>query len=96
MCRLVSLLLLFMPVLAVAQGWPVWGGKPSGTRYSALQQINADNIDDLQIAWQVRTGTIAKYAADVNKFAGFQANPILTPIEAGQSLVLCTPFTISS
>lgn len=92
MRRLAFLLLLFMPVAVVAQGWPVWGGNPGGTRYSALKEINADNVDDLQIAWQVRTGAIAKHAPDVNKFAGFQANPILTPVEAGQSLVLCTPF----
>ena len=92
MVRLSFLLLCALPVAVNAQGWPVWGGNPAGTRYSALEQINASNVDELEIAWQVRTGAMANHSEAANKFAGFQANPILTPPEAGQLLVLCTPF----
>ncbi len=86
------LLLCCLPFALQAQDWPVWGGSPSGTRYSELDQINQDNVDDLQIAWQVQTGALAKHGVEAGIMAGFQANPILTPPAAGQSLVLCTPF----
>ncbi|MDP6436962.1 MAG: pyrroloquinoline quinone-dependent dehydrogenase [Gammaproteobacteria bacterium] len=91
MIRLLLLLLLF-PCALHAQEWPVWGGNPEGTRYSALDQVNADNVDDLEIAWQIRTGSLDKYGVELSKTVGFQANPILTPPAAGRSLVLCTPF----
>ena len=32
--------------------WPVYGGDPGHTRYSALDQIDASNADDLEIAWR--------------------------------------------
>ena len=31
--------------------WPVVAGNPAGTRYSALKQINASNVNQLQVAW---------------------------------------------
>ncbi len=76
----------------VAQEWSVWGGDPGGARYSALNQINVDTIDDLEIAWQVQTGAVEKYPEIANLFAGFQVNPILLPENAGRHLILCTPF----
>jgi quinoprotein glucose dehydrogenase len=33
-------------------GWPYWGGTREFNRYSSLDQINADNVADLQIAWR--------------------------------------------
>ncbi len=90
-----TLLLVAAPIAVAADGgWPVWGGNSAGTRYSDLDQINPSNVDELEIAWQTRTGALAENDAAVNKFAGFQANPILTPVAAGQSLVLCTPFDV--
>ena len=32
--------------------WPYWGGDAGSTRYSALDQINKDNAQDLEIAWR--------------------------------------------
>ena len=75
-----------------AQEWATWGGDPGGSRYSPLDQINTDNVDDLEIAWQVRTGAVEKYSEIANTFAGYQVNPILLPEEAGRHLVICTPF----
>lgn len=86
------LLIFFLPCALQAQDWPVWGGNSAGTRYSALEQINTDNVDDLEIAWQIQTGALDKYGVDAGMNAGFQVNPILTPDAAGRSLVLCTPF----
>lgn len=34
--------------------WPVWGGDPGATRYSALDGIDADNVDRLEVAWRWR------------------------------------------
>lgn len=83
---------LLMPLTVNAQDWPVWGGNPGGTRYSALDQINVKNVRELDVAWQVQTGALAKHDDELNINSGFQANPILTSKDAGQSLVLCTPF----
>lgn len=32
--------------------WDTYNGNPAATRYSPLEQINADNVGDLEIAWQ--------------------------------------------
>jgi quinoprotein glucose dehydrogenase len=32
--------------------WPYYGGDPGGSRYSVLTDINAQNVQRLQIAWQ--------------------------------------------
>jgi quinoprotein glucose dehydrogenase len=86
------LCLCLISLSAQAQDWPVWGGNAGGSRYSTLDQINVDNVDELEVAWQVQTGALAKHGVEAGITAGFQANPILTPAAAGQLLVLCTPF----
>ena len=50
--------------------WPAYGGGPEQTRYSALSQINRENVSQLQVAWQFdpREGVIA---------GRFQVNPIV-------------------
>ncbi len=35
--------------------WPTYGGDLGNTRYSSLDQINADNFNKLQIAWRFKT-----------------------------------------
>jgi quinoprotein glucose dehydrogenase len=37
--------------------WRYWGGDAHSTRYSPLDQINADNFGTLQMAWQWNAGT---------------------------------------
>lgn len=32
--------------------WLTWGGDPDYTRYSPLDQINAENVGELQVAWR--------------------------------------------
>src|SRR5262245_12046784 len=32
--------------------WLYYGGDPGGTRYSALSDINAGNVQRLEVAWQ--------------------------------------------
>jgi glucose dehydrogenase len=38
------------------QEWPYYGGSLSAQRYSPLDQIDADNVADLEIAWRWYTG----------------------------------------
>jgi quinoprotein glucose dehydrogenase len=38
--------------------WPVYTADLHGTRYSPLDQINADNFDDLELAWSFKTDNL--------------------------------------
>ena len=38
--------------------WVMWGGNYAGDRYSALDQINANNASKLQVAWTMSTGVL--------------------------------------
>lgn len=57
-------LLRGLPALLFAAGahtagtndWPDVRGEPGGSRFSALSQINRQNVRDLRIAWTYRTG----------------------------------------
>ncbi|MGH8551833.1 MAG: methanol/ethanol family PQQ-dependent dehydrogenase [Methylococcales bacterium] len=40
------------------KNWAIWGGNYSGTRYSALDQINSKNVKTLQVAWTFSTGVL--------------------------------------
>ena len=56
-----TLFVLILPGFVRAQSgakngeWPTYGGDLGNTRYSALDQINADNFNKLQIAWRFKT-----------------------------------------
>ncbi len=56
--------------------WPVYGGDAGGSRFSALTEINADNVSDLQLAWQYRTGDSSELREDVPP-SSFLATPVL-------------------
>ena len=73
--------------------WAYYGGDPGGQQYSPLTQINTDNVQDLTIAWQYRTGELERRTEFQNATAKVQVNPILLPDAAGGHLVLCTPFS---
>src|ERR1700723_2684899 len=58
-------LLLAAPALAQAQmqaganvNWPLYTGDPSGSRFKPLDQINAANFSNLQVAWHFKTDNI--------------------------------------
>jgi glucose dehydrogenase len=54
----VPALLLFAFALHAQTDWPVFGHDPGGMRYSPLKQINAGNVNQLQIAWQFNTEAV--------------------------------------
>jgi quinoprotein glucose dehydrogenase len=77
--------------VAGAEGWAYYGGDEGGSRYSALKQINRDNVGKLELAWQYRTGAVAANPT-LKSMIDFQATPTLLPAAAGAHLVVCDPF----
>jgi quinoprotein glucose dehydrogenase len=67
------------------EGWPTWGGDAGGSRYSRLDEITRENVDDLEIAWTFRTGD---FDPTETVRTSFQATPVLHD----GTLFLCTPF----
>jgi quinoprotein glucose dehydrogenase len=70
-------LLIRSPAFAQAtDGWSAYGGDPLGSRWSALDQINRDNVHRLDVAWRVRTGE-ADSAHRTAERTSFEATPIV-------------------
>ena len=67
--------LSFVPVLAQEASdteWMTYGGDLASTRYSPADQINADNFNDLEVAWRLKThnfGPTPEY--------NFQSTPLM-------------------
>ncbi len=53
--------------------WRVKGGTPDGIQYSSLTEVNANNVNQLQIAWQYHTGD----ADTLTNRTQIQCNPIV-------------------
>ncbi len=70
-----------------ARGWPTYGGQPSGTQYSSLNQINLDNVDELDIAWTYHTGEVSTGSEETDA-----TTHQVTPIHANNMLYLCSPY----
>lgn len=51
--------------------WSVYKGDPSSSSYSALTQINKDNVDQLEVAWTYRTGDLTEDSRTM------ETNPII-------------------
>lgn len=90
--NLLAALLLACVPLAAAGEWPTWAGDQGGTKYSVLDQINRDNVQDLEVAWTYSTGDFKGKMAPFGNSFGLQAVPILLPEAAGGHLVFCNPF----
>jgi len=87
-----SAALLVTTNVAAESQWSHYAGDAGGQQFSALDQINASNVANLEIAWQYRTGELSRRTEFQNATAKVQVNPILLPEAAGGSLVICTPF----
>ena len=77
--------------LTSKEDWPYYGGDLGGSRYSKLAQINTSNVSQLRPVWIYSTQEVKKNA-ETALISGFQVTPILTPKEAGHSLVICSGF----
>ena len=60
--------------------WQYYGNTPDGTRHVGMTQITPQNVKDLVVAWEFRTGDLAEKGAE------FQG----TPIQIADSLYVCT------
>ena len=92
------LIMLALPGRAET-GWGSYGASPGGGHYAPLTVINPGNVDQLEVAWQHRSGDFrpARKGREGAVFgdvdgprpqSSFQA----TPIFANGSLYYCTPF----
>ncbi|MGY0799577.1 membrane-bound PQQ-dependent dehydrogenase, glucose/quinate/shikimate family [Lysobacter sp. A286] len=65
--------------------WRHWGNTTAGTHFAALDQINRDNVDQLEVAWTARTG-------DIPESTGSGAEDQNTPLQIGTDLFVCTAY----
>lgn len=80
-----------VPVKPVAPGeqqknWAHWGNTTHGDRFAALDQINKQNVNQLQVAWVAHTG-------DIPQSNGSGAEDQNTPLQIGDTLYVCTPYS---
>lgn len=57
--------------------WSTWAGNGLAQRYSPLDQINADNFDDLEIAWRFSTANFGPTTDFVNPSTPLEVNGVL-------------------
>ncbi|MEX1829613.1 glucose/quinate/shikimate family membrane-bound PQQ-dependent dehydrogenase [Luteibacter sp. CQ10] len=67
--------------------WTDYGGSPFGQRYSPLTQINADNVQHLDVAWKIQTGDMPGPGDPTETTAEN------TPLKIGDTVYLCTPHS---
>ncbi|WP_170150187.1 pyrroloquinoline quinone-dependent dehydrogenase [Parahaliea mediterranea] len=67
--------------------WPAVGGNAAGQRFSPLQQITPENVDQLEVAWVYHTGDVSA-GTKTHGATAFQA----TPLVVGESMYFCTPY----
>jgi quinoprotein glucose dehydrogenase len=72
---------------AAAQQWPYYGASAGNTKYSALDQINKENVGKLEIAWEYDTGDWSDGSEHPSRSA-FEA----TPLVIDGVMYLTTPF----
>jgi quinoprotein glucose dehydrogenase len=71
-----------------AKDWIAYGGTNFGDRYSSLDQVNADNVSKLTLAWQFRTGDMKGPNDPV------ETTNEVTPLKIGSLLYTCSPHQI--
>ena len=71
-------LALGQPGTSVDEGdWPSWAASGSAQRYSPLDQINADNVGDLEVAWTFSTAGFGPSADFVNPSTPLEIDGVL-------------------
>ena len=100
--RLIVLLVAAIAAMSQSRGeprstsgdWPVYGGDPGGMKYSALTQINRDNVRLLEPAWSWRTGE-KPLAGPRLPIPGYEVRPAtfqVTPIVLDDVMYLSTGY----
>ena len=74
-------------VHATETDWPTYGNDPGSTKYADLDQLNANNVAKLRVAWQWQSPDNALVRADPKKTPwGFKS----TPLKVGHMLYTST------
>ena len=60
------------PKFKTGSNWPIYLGDKHNSHYSPLSQINKENISQLKVAWEFRTGD-----ADTKSNTQIQCNPLI-------------------
>jgi quinate dehydrogenase (quinone) len=68
------------------KNWEHWGNTTHGDRFAALDQINKQNVSQLKVAWVAHTG-------DIPQSNGSGAEDQNTPLQIGDTLYVCTPYS---
>lgn len=79
------------PAPSKGVNWTAWGGDAGAAKYSALADINAENVGKLQLAWSWDANEKPIPAGEGQKAARpgqFQA----TPLAINDTLIFSTPF----
>jgi len=80
-----ALLVLLASVADAGPGdWPSFGNDAGGSQYSALDQLNPDNVGGLEVVWTHRSGDV--------KGNPFGTSLQVVPIKINELLYYCTPF----
>lgn len=69
-------------MLTTGADWPAYGGDHHATRYSPLSQITPENVGDLELAWEFRTGDMPE---DGEAYSNQN-----TPLKIGDRLLICS------
>ena len=75
-------------VFGAGRDWIAYGGTDAGTRYSTLDQITPQNVDQLQVAWVFHTGDFREKDDPV------ETTYEVTPLKIDSTLYLCTPHDL--
>jgi quinoprotein glucose dehydrogenase len=68
--------------------WTQVGSDAGGARFSPLTQVNRNNVEALEIAWEYHTGDVSDGKGDIPSTSAFEA----TPIVVEDTMYLCSPF----
>ena len=66
--------------------WTAYGGTSNGLRFSTLDQITKENVNNLEVAWTYHTGDVRDADKDATEYT-FEA----TPLKVNDSVYFCTP-----
>ena len=72
--------------------WPTYAGDLGGTKYSGLDQIDASNFDDLEIAWRWRSADLDLDALRAIHPDLSVLNLRVTPLMVGGTVYVVTPL----
>ena len=72
----------YAPMRETGADWPAYGGTHHATRYSPLDQITPENVEDLELAWEFRTGDMPE---EDDPYSNQN-----TPLKIDDRLLLCS------